>query len=192
MNRSTLLAVLLAPALAACGDSRAPDHGTRDGQPASGSATAAEARQGAAAAAEATPAGDTPIEITADVDGREVSVQGLGTCEHAAEGSIYGRPASLWAARFDGEETDELRHLSITFWRERGGAESVTLSLQVGGDVHRIATVEGGETHGSGAAALEGNAAAGTLEVKGTSDQGKAIEVRARCSRFTTMVAEGG
>ncbi|HYC32720.1 MAG TPA: hypothetical protein VEB59_10570, partial [Gemmatimonadales bacterium] len=185
MNRSTITAVLVALSLAACGDGR--DSSSRDGAPrsapAAGEAGTREARSRAAAAAAAEPAGDTPIEITARVGGREVAAKGLGACEHAADGSIYDRPASLWAARFDGGEGEDVRHLSLTFWRERSGTESVTMSLQVSSDVHRIATVEGGGKQGSGTAALEGDAAAGTLTVKGTSAEGEAVEVRARCSR---------
>lgn len=191
MHRSIALAILSAVALGACGDRR-PAAGETD---VTRAATPAAEKRGAGAAgageAEAST-GSTPIEITAVVAGHEMRVEGLGECEHAADGSIYERPASLWSARYDGPESGDLRHLSIAFWRERSGAESVNLAIQVGEDVHRIATVEGGERQGSGQATLDGNAAAGTLVVKGTSAEGKDVEVRAKCSRFTTMVAEGG
>ena len=196
MIRSMMAATLLALAAAACGDTR--DVTARQGEagndaPRSALPAAREAEApGTGAPAATVPAGDTRIEITASINGREIQAQGLGACEHAADGSIYERPASLWTARYDGQENDEISHLSVTFWRERSGTESVTMALQAGADVHRIGTVEGGDKQGSGTAALEGNAAAGTLVVKGKSAEGAAVEVRAKCARFTTMVAEGG
>ena len=186
MTRSIRLTALWTLTLVACGDT--PRRGTGD----EAARTAADASPATVPATDGTPAGTTPIEISAVVDGRELSVRGLGECEHAGEGSIYERPASLWAARYDGPDSDPVRHLNLTFWRERSGTESVTMALEVGSEVHRIATVEGGERQGSGMASLEGDAAAGTLVVTGTSDGGTPVTVRAKCSRFTAMVAEGG
>jgi hypothetical protein len=194
MHRPIAFAILSALAAAACGDRRpagAGDEGSASAAPAARSA--APAARGASGVDLAdTSSGGTPIEITAVVDGREMSVKGLGECEHAGDGSIYERPASLWSARYDGPGSGDIRNLNLTFWRERSGTESVNLSIQVGDDVHRIATVEGGERQGSGTATLEGDARAGTIVVKGTSAEGKDVQVRAKCARFTTMVAEGG
>ena len=187
MRLQHLTAVLGLWVVAGCGDSSRSD--TAGAAP----ATAAPAGTGGEAAA-GTPAGSggTAIEIVAVVAGRKLESRGNGECQHAAEGSIYQRPASLWTARFDGGNAGPIRHLNVTFWRERAGAESVNLSLGTGGNEYRIATVEGGQLQGRGSASLEGGAEAGTLVVEGTAEDGTAIQLRARCERFTPLVAEGG
>ena len=81
-------------------------------------------------------------------------------------------------------------------YAERLGVGSVpsvpSLALGSGEAVYRIATVQGGEQHGTGRATLEGGAEAGTLVVTGTAADGATLEVRVRCERFTALVAEGG
>ena len=186
MSRPILGATLGALVLLGCGGDAEPP--AKDAGP----SRSAEAVAPASTPEASSPAGGTPIEITAVVNGEELAVTGIGTCEHAADGSIYERPASLWTARYEGRDSDPIRHLNLTFWRERSGTESVTMALEVGAAVHRIATVQGGERQGSGTASLDGGADAGTLVVSGTSDAGKAITLRAKCASFTTMVAEGG
>ena len=188
MRPSLLVLTLSAWALAACGDtSSRPAARLADAVPAADAGSAA----GGPPAAEVS-GGTTPIEITAIVDGQDLTAGGPAECEHAADASIYQRPAALWTARFEGGEAGQIRRLSITFWREASGAESVSMLLQTGTTLHRIATVPGGERQGSGTARLEGDAGAGTLVVEGTSAEGGSVRVRARCSRFTSLVAEGG
>ena len=182
------LTALWSCALVACGESPRPG-GEAASTP---SPPASAAAEGASAGAPPGRQGTTPIEILAVVGGRELEARGPGECQHAAEGSIYQRPASLWSARFDGGDAEAIRHLNLTFWREAGGTEAFNLALGAGADAHRIATVEGGELHGSGTARLEGGPDAGTLVVEGTTADGIPVRVRARCERFTTMVAEGG
>ena len=167
---------------AACGE-----RGPRDGADATIPAGRAG---GAVAASSAAPAGSTPIEITGSVGRHEVSVTGSGECKHASSGSIYQRPAALWTARYLGD--GDVERLNLAFWREQSGTESVTLSIGVNGETHRIATVEGGERQGSGRASLEGDATAGVLAVEGTSAEGAAVRLRVRCDRFDPLVAEGG
>jgi hypothetical protein len=148
-------------ALVACGDTS-----SKPAERPADAAAAADAGSpaGGPSAAE-VPGGATPIEITAVVDGKELTASGPAQCEHAADGSIYQRPAALWTVRFDGGDVSGIRHLSITFWRERSGEESVTMALQTGDAQHRIATVPGGERQGSGSARLEEDGAGGTLVV---------------------------
>jgi hypothetical protein len=187
MRMHHLTAVLGLWVVAGCGDSSRSD-GT-EGAP----ATPAPAGAGGEATA-GTPAGSggTAIEIVAVVAGRKLESRGNGECQHAAEGSIYQRPASLWTARFDGGDAGPIRHVNLTFWRERAGTESFNLAIGTDGNEYRIATVEGGQLHGRGRATLEGSAEAGTLVVEGTAEDGTAIQLRARCERFTPLVAEGG
>jgi hypothetical protein len=187
MPRYTL-PILGALVLVACGGTSRPE----SERPASESSPAASRSEAAPDPATARRTGGTPIEITAVVDGRELKVSGLGECKHSAEGSIYERPASLWTATYDGGEDDPVGYLNLTFWRERSGTEAVTMALEVGSTVHRIATVRGGERQGSGTTRLDGDASAGTLVVEGTTSEGTALRLRARCSRFTALVAEGG
>jgi hypothetical protein len=177
-------------ALVACGDTSSKT-AERPADAAPAPAADAGSPAGGSSAAE-VPGGATPIEITAVVDGKELTASGPAQCEHTADGSIYQRPAALWIVRFDGEDESGIRHLSISFWREKSGEESVTLALQAGNALHRIATVPGGERQGSGKARLEGDAAGGTLVVEGTSGEGGTVRIRARCERFTPLVAEGG
>ena len=191
MRRSAV--ICLVSTLAACGGEDRAAAARAEGSP--GAATADSAGAGGADVRGGAPdgaRGSTPIAITAVVNGAELTASGLAECEHAAQGSIYERPAALWTARYAGEEGRGIRQLNLTFWREASGAESVTMSLEVGDAVHRIATVPGGSREGSGTARLEGDASAGTLVVEGTSAEGASVQVRARCERFTTLVAEGG
>ena len=177
------LTVLCAVVLAACGDA------ARGG---GGDAAPAAASPGPRSDGAGAGANPTAMEITAVVGGRKLTTKGMGECQHAAEGSIYQRPASLWTARFDGAEADAVRHLNLAFWREQSGPESFNLSLGTGDEVHRIATVPGGELHGKGTATLEGGASAGTLTVDGATADGTPMRLQVRCDRFTTLVAEGG
>ncbi|HEU5042446.1 MAG TPA: hypothetical protein VFT84_16580 [Gemmatimonadales bacterium] len=190
MRRSILVTGLSALALLACRDT--PPSDAPPAAEASAAPAPAPAAGGGGQGADAGQSGSTPIEITASVDGREVSATGLGECQHAADGSIYERPAALWIARFDGADADAVRHLSIAFWREATGAESVTMAIETESGVQRIATVPGAERHGSATVRLDGDAAAGTLVIEGRTAEGKALRLRARCARFTPLVAEGG
>jgi hypothetical protein len=130
------------------------------------------------------------MEITGTVAGERVSVSGMGECKHAADGSIYDRPAALWTARYSGSDGEAPQSLNLTFWRERSGTESLSLAVRTGGKTHRIATTEGGERQGRGRATLD--SATGTFDIDGTSDAGGRVSLRLRCERFTPLVAEGG
>jgi hypothetical protein len=175
--------------LVACGDT--PRTGGGQGAPASAPQTASDA-PGAGPTSAPGRQGTTAIEIVAVVGGKQLETAGTGECQHAAEGSIYERPASLWTAQYDGGDAGAIRHLNLTFWREQSGAESFNLALGSGTDVYRIATVPGGELHGRGTVRLEAGAGAGSLVVEGTAGDGTPVQLRVRCERFTPLVAEGG
>jgi hypothetical protein len=180
------LAALGATLLVACG-------GGRDASPAAGDASPPEpGREAARAATPVTPgpAGSTRMEITGTVAGERVSVSGTGECKHAADGSIFDRPAALWTARYSGSDGEGLQSLNLTFWRERSGTESLSLAVHMDQKTHRIATTEGGERQGSGRATLDGGT--GAFDIDGTSDVGGKVSLRLRCERFTPLVAEGG
>jgi hypothetical protein len=98
-----------------------------------------------------------PIEITVGVGGREIKAHGLGKCEHSADASIYGRPATVWTSRYGGGGSDGLQHLNLTVWQlGTGPAVEFTLALRVRPDMHEIATVQGGALKGRGTAEGKG------------------------------------
>ena len=135
-----------------------------------------------------------PVRLTAavEVDGDPHKFSGLGECQHTTEASIYQVPAAMWSTRFS-TESGEFRHLSLTLWQPKaGGGTQVSLAVGVGEDSYRIATVEGGETHGRGSARIERDGAAGTLYVDGEDATGRRIRLTVECPRFAEPVAEGG
>jgi hypothetical protein len=136
--------------------------------------------------------GSVEMEVRATVSGRTVSATGFGTCEHASEASIHGRPAALWTARWSGEPGIGFRHLNLAFWEPVGGAPEVNLALDIGSGTHELATVQGAPPKGSGTATREVGTSGGTLVVEGTDAGGRSLRVSVRCARFDQLVAEGG
>ena len=135
-----------------------------------------------------------PVRLTAavEVDGDRHKFSGLGECQHTTEASIYQVPAAMWSTRFS-TESGEFRHLSLTLWQPKAGGDTqISFAVGLGEDSYRIATVEGGETHGRGSARIERDGAAGTLHVDGEDANGRRIRLTVECPRFTEPVAEGG
>lgn len=186
--RSLALPPLIAAAIGLIGCRDTP-------RPAAGD-SASTARPAAPASSVPTPAarGDTiPISVVAIVDGTSYQAEGKGACESAADGSIYGIPASLWRASFTAPDTAGLRHLTLTVWQpKRGGAPLVTLSLQIDARTHQIATVAGGKSAGKASAKIEPNGERATLTIDGTTGDGTPLKIAVACARVSAVVPEGG
>jgi len=200
MHRIALLSLLGAGlTAAACRD--APKAGP-DAASSEPSAAAPEpappATQGAGVGAGAASGGrgTVPVEITAVVGGKRYQAAGPGECQHTTEASIYNVPAALWRASFTAPDKRDLQSLNLTVWQPKaGGANQVTLAVQVGASTHQIATVRGGQMAGRGTAQVPSTGSAGsggTLTVDGEDAGGAPLRVTVQCPRFTVPIAEGG
>lgn len=177
--------------LAACGNS--PDaEGIRSDDPPAAGLTVDAPAAAVTQPDDAASRGSVPIEITAVVGGRTYSVAATGECTHTEQASIYDVRAAQWRASYSGSSGD-LRHLNLTIWQPAaGGADQANLSLQIGDANHRIATVKGGTTVGSGTASAVRSGAGGTFMVEGEDANGTAVRVTAECARLDVPVAQGG
>jgi hypothetical protein len=147
--------------------------------------------QPAPAQPESFSRGTVPMTIVAKVDGTTHRASGPGECASSADASIYGVPATLWHATYEGAA--EPRRLNLTVWRPRtGGGDMVGLSLTIGETNHQIVTVKGGQLAGSGTPGVRPAGSGGTLTLTGKDDHGDAIELSVECARFDEVVAEGG
>jgi heat shock protein HslJ len=136
--------------------------------------------------------GTVPMEITAEIGGRESRVTGTGECAHSADASIYQRPARVWTARYQGADTDPIQYSNLTVWQAKAGSTvEFNLSIRTGSGQHDIATVQGGDLKGSGTASLA-DVAGGRLSVEGKTASGTPLRLQVKCERFTELVAEGG
>ena len=180
----------------ACTDTPRAESGGERGEPPRGPAAdpAPSSRAETGAPAPSSPGRRAvPLEIAALVGGKRYQASGLGECEHTTEASIYGVPAALWRASYTASNGAGLRHLNLIIWQPKaGGADQVSLALQVGSTTHQIVTVEKGERMGRGTASVQSGGAAGTLTVEGEDGRGTPVRVAAECSRFREPVAEGG
>jgi hypothetical protein len=191
MHRARSLPLSALILAAACSDSR--NAATR-----SGSAGAAGSADPPAEAAGAPPTptfrGTVPMKISVKVGDATYRAEGLGECASSDQASIYGAPATQWAARHDGEDGSDLGSLNLTVWRlKSGGEDQANLSILIEGeDAHQVATVKGGEIVGRGKAGVRPAGKGGVLTVQGEDGHGDAIQLSVECARFDEVVAEGG
>ncbi len=134
-----------------------------------------------------------PMKLTVAVAGQTRTVRGSGECKHEPRGWIYGKPAALWMAEYAGDRAGT-PHVSLTYWRPAAGAapDQFQLSVSGGGKTHRINTVRGGTPAGSGASSFRPTATGGRFEIRGTAQDGTALQATIECARFGGIVAEGG
>jgi hypothetical protein len=96
--------------------------------------------------------------------------------------------------RGDGADQGPTRHLNLTVWQPRSAAapDQFSFAASHGSTSHRIDTVRGGETAGSGSVALHREGAGARFEITGRDAEGANINASVQCTRFTAPVAEGG
>lgn len=192
MRRWPPFVFLVAAALSAgCGDAAPPaDRG--DPAESAGGAPGSAAEQ-PTPPVESGLRDPVPMSVEARVGGGRHLASGLGECQHTADASIYSVPAELWRASFAAGESGDPRRVDLTLWQPKaGGTMQMNLSVDIGGEEHSIATVQGGTISGKGSATARMDGPAGTLAVDGQEANGTAINVTIRCERLTVPVAEGG
>lgn len=134
-----------------------------------------------------------PVKVTLTVAGQTQTLRGTGECKHEAQASIYGRRALLWMAGYRGTAASGPQ-VSLTYWRPKdaGGPDEFQLSVSRGRKTHRINTVRGGTPAGSGQGSFRPTALGGRFEIRGTAQDGAALQATIECARFGGIVAEGG
>jgi hypothetical protein len=146
---------------------------------------------GALLLALAAPAERITISLT--VAGKEYKVSGEGQCHYAPMASFYDMRAKMWSVQYNTEEKSGLTGLSLTTWRPMaGGADQMSLSVQVGSDSHRINTVRKDQNVGSGTLTLTPKDQGGTFEINGKDDKGATIKGTVECKTFSSPPAVAG
>jgi hypothetical protein len=191
MRDTLFLAALLSIILAGCGDRKESAEPPPADRPQAGAPRSDAAGDAAGGVPQVAERGTVPIEIVAMVGGKEITVRGVGECEHSADASIYERPAKVWTARYSGSEPDPVQYSNLAVWQESAGPVGFNLSVMIGKDRHDIATVKGGEIKGSGTASLA-EVGSGRLSVEGKTENGTPLRLKVQCGRFLELIAEGG
>ncbi len=134
-----------------------------------------------------------PVKLTITVAGQARTVRGVGQCQHEPQASIYGTRAALWRAEYPGDGAGT-PSVTLTYWRPvaAGVPEQFQLSVSSKGKTHRINTVRGGTLAGSGQGSFRPTALGGRFEIRGTAQDGAALQATIECARFGGIVAEGG
>ena len=133
------------------------------------------------------------ITISMTVGGKEYKVSGEGQCHYAPMASYYDMRAKMWSVQFNTEEKTGLTNLSLTAWRPlAGGADQMSLSVQVGSADHRIDTVKKSQNVGSGTLTLKPKDQGGTFEINGKDDKGATIKGTVQCTTFSSPPAVAG
>ncbi len=146
----------------------------------------------AARAAPALAQSPVALKLTVAIAGQSRTVRGLGQCRHEPRASIYGMRAALWLAQYAGDTTGTPR-VSLSYWRPAaGGADQFQLSVSSKGKTHVINTIRGATPAGSGQSSFRPTALGGRFEIRGTAQDGAALQVTIECARFGGIVAEGG
>jgi hypothetical protein len=145
----------------------------------------------AAAAADrlAPAAGQGQVAVTITVGGKTYSGSGRGRCESHSNASIYGAPAALYQAMYDGGDANArgLKNVSVTAWKPARGDGMMSLYAMVGSSMHRVDTVKrpGGKgTAGSGTITIRQQGLGGRFDFDGRDDTGTAIRGSISCARF--------
>jgi hypothetical protein len=133
------------------------------------------------------------ISISLTVAGKEYKVSGEGQCQYAPMASFYDMRAKTWSVQYNTEEKSGLTSLSLTTWRPMaGGADQMSLSVQVGSADHRIDTVKKSENVGSGTLTLKPKDQGGTFEINGKDEKGATIKGTVQCTTFSSPPAVAG
>jgi len=143
----------------------------------------------ASAAARPVSASDQgQVAVTITVGGRTYSGSGRGRCESHSSASIYGTPAALYQAMYDGgASAGGLKNVSVTAWKPAKGDGMMSLYAMVGSSMHRVDTVKrpGGKgTAGSGTITVRQQGLGGRFDFDGRDDTGTAIRGSISCARF--------
>ena len=156
-------------------------------------ATAAWQREAGAGIASGGRALAEPVAISITVGGKEYKVSGEGKCHHAPMASYYDMRAKMWSVEYSAEGKSGLTNLHLTAWRPlAGGADQMSLSLQVGSADHRIDTVKKSQNVGSGTLTLKPKGQGGTFEINGKDEKGATIKGTVECTTFSSPEAVAG
>jgi hypothetical protein len=138
------------------------------------------------------PPGET-ITISLTVAGKAYKASGQGECHYAPMASFYDMRAKMWSVQYNTEEKTGLTGLSLTSWRPMaGGADQMSLTVQLGSDAHRIDTVKKSQNVGSGTLTLTPKEQGGTFEINGKDDKGATIKGTVECTTFSSPPAVAG
>jgi hypothetical protein len=134
-----------------------------------------------------------PVAISITVAGKEYKVKGDGKCHYAPMASFYDMRAKRWSVEYNADGKEGLTNLHLTAWRPlAGGADQMSLSVQVGSDDHRIDTVKKSQNVGSGTLNLKPKGEGGTFEINGKDDKGVTIKGTVECTTFSSPPAVAG
>jgi hypothetical protein len=179
---------------AGCGSDRPDETGVAADTQAEGAATRAVPEPGATVSAPGSP-DEVPVTISVTAGGGRSAWRAVGTarCHHTEQASIYGVAAAMWSVEYRGDE-GAVRHLNLTVWQPRSAAAPDQFSFTATRETtsHRIATVRGGETVGSGSIALHREGAGARFEITGRDAEGADVRATVQCTRFTAPSPAGG
>ena len=138
-------------------------------------------------------AGSEPVTVSLTVAGKEYKAKGDGKCHYAPVASYYDMRAKMWSVEYNTEGKEGLTSLHLTAWRPlAGGADQMSLSVQVGSADHRIDTVKKSENVGSGTLKLTPKGQGGTFEINGKDEKGATIKGTIECTTFSSPPAVAG
>ncbi len=133
------------------------------------------------------------IKISLAIGGKSYKVSGEGMCHYAPVASYYDMRAKMWSVQYNTEEKTGLTSLTLTTWRPlAGGADQMSLSVQVGSADHRIDTVKKSQNVGSGTLKLTPKGNGGTFEIDGKDEKGATIKGTVECITFSSPPAVAG
>jgi hypothetical protein len=133
-----------------------------------------------------TPASAEKVTISIAVGGKSYKASGEGKCHYAAMASYYDMRAKMWSVEYSVEGKSGLTNLHLTTWRPlAGGADQMSLSLQIGPADHRIDTVRKSENVGSGTLTLKTKGEGGTFKIDGKDKKGRTIKGTVECASFS-------
>ena len=128
---------------------------------------------------------DHTVTVSAKVDGKAYQVSGPGNCKHFGQNPDY----PTWMVHYSNPEESPLR-LDLTYGRNKGGPDRLSLTLGTGDSSHGInSLIPGG---GAGTVTMQPAGPGGRFEVKGKNAEGAPIEVVIECATFQKIEAEGG
>ena len=140
-----------------------------------------------------TRASAEKVTIAIAVGGKSYKASGEGECQYAAMASYYDMRAKMWSVEYSVEGKSGLTNLHLTAWRPlAGGADQMSLSLQIGSTDHRIDTVRKSENVGSGTLTLKTKGEGGTFQIDGKDEKGRRIKGTVECATFSAPHAVAG
>jgi hypothetical protein len=132
------------------------------------------------------------VSIALKVAGQPYNFNGKARCTHAPVASIYDVNAQQWRV----EHNEDLRSVSLTFWRPAAGSgDMFSLHCRIGDKSYLVSTVKtsgGGTIQGSGKVTFTPSKPGGTFTIDATTANGLTITGTIKCSAFSPAVDEGG